>query len=236
MMMRKLRLLILCCLLAAANKVKAQVDIGIGGDISFPLMFNGFVKGHNHASTVPGVRLAMNYAPQNGNFSGSLVAGFGPVILPVTRFNNDQDVLYMNFTGMNLTLLGRFRKELNNAELLYGVGVGATHLQGNRVQISKRSENDISRIIEDSSVYNKATLPAFYANVEYIRPANSSGTLYYGIGAQVQYVYFLDQGIQYRVDIIDKNFQYFNLQPELKGHMINPAIFINLYYRLGSRR
>lgn len=213
--------------------LKAQVDIGVGGEIGFPLMFNGLVKGHNHASGAPGARLAINYAPKEAKFVGSLVAGISPMILPMMKFNNDQDVLYMNFTNINLTLLGRFRTQLNNdAELLYGIGAGANILKGNRVQISKRSDNEISRIVEDSSLYNQATLPAFYLNVEYIRPTSKNSKIYYGIGAQLHYIYFLDQGATYRIDIIDKNFQYFSLQPELTGHMINPMVFVNLYYRL----
>lgn len=229
--MRKITIVI--CMLLANIVLKAQVDIGVGGEIGFPLMFNGLVKGHNHASGAPGARLAINYAPKEAKFVGSLVAGISPMILPMMKFNNDQDVLYMNFTNINLTLLGRFRTQLNNdAELLYGIGAGANILKGNRVQISKRSDNEISRIVEDSSLYNQATLPAFYLNVEYIRPTSKNSKIYYGIGVQLHYIYFLDQGATYRIDIIDKNFQYFSLQPELTGHMINPMVFVNLYYRL----
>lgn len=224
----------MCCLPITAA---GQVDIGVGAELGFPLLFNGFVKGHNHASGAPGVRVSLNYAPEKASFSGALVAGISPMILPVTRFNNQQDVLYMNFTNTNLTLLGRFKKEMkNNAELLYGLGVGANFLKGNRVQISKRSDNDISRVIEDSTVYNKATLPAFYVNVEYIRPLSEGSRTYYGIGAQLHYIYVLDQGLNYRVDIFDKNGQYFNLTPELTGHIVNPMIYVNLYYRLGGNR
>ncbi|HEY9176228.1 MAG TPA: hypothetical protein VIN07_00995 [Flavipsychrobacter sp.] len=224
-----------CVLACAIIQARAQVDIGAGAELGFPLMFNSFVKGHNHASAVPGARLAINYTPGEGSFTGSLIAGVAPMILPVVRFNAGQDVLYMNFTSMNLSLLGRFRKEMSNdAELLYGIGVGVNSLKGNRVQISKRSDNDIMRVIEDSSFYNKATLPAFYLNLEYIRPLKSNSKLYYGIGAQLHYIYFLDQGASYRVDMIDKNMQYFSLQPELKGHMLNPMVFVNLYYRLGK--
>ncbi len=225
-----------CVLACTVVQAQGQVDIGAGADLGFPLLFNSSVKGHNHASGVPGARLVVNYTPGEGKFTGSLVAGVSPMILPVVRFNAGQDMLYMNFTSMNLSLLGRFRKEMNHgAELLYGVGVGVNSLRGNRVQISKRSDNDIVRVIEDSSFYNKATLPAFYLNLEYIRPLNSNSKLYYGIGAQLHYIYFLDQGNTYRVDMIDKNLQYFSLQPELTGHMLNPMVFVNLYYRLGKR-
>ena len=227
------KFMLIAMLSCISARVGAQVDVGAGAELGFPLLFNSFVKGHNHASGVPGARLVVNYTPGEGQFTGSLVAGIAPMILPVVRFNAGQDVLYMNFTSTNLSLLGRFRKVLNNeAELLYGVGVGVNSLKGNRVQISKRSDNDISRIIEDSSFYNKATLPAFYMNVEYIRPLNSTSKVFYGIGAQLHYIYFLDQGTKYRVDIIDKNLQYFSLQPQLTGHMLNPMVYVNLYYRL----
>lgn len=230
------RLILICFLTAKFTNAGAQVDIGAGAELGFPLLFNSFVKGHNHASGVPGARVVVNYTPGEGKFTGSLVAGIAPMILPVVRFNAGQDMLYMNFTSMNLSLLGRFRKEFDSGdELLYGVGVGVNSLQGNRVQISKRSDNDIMRVIEDSSFYNKATLPAFYINLEYIRPLNSSSKVYFGIGAQLHYIYFLDQGNTYRIDMIDKNLQYFSLQPELTGHMINPMVFVNLYYRLSKR-
>lgn len=229
--MRKIAIII--GMLCFTTLSKAQVDIGIGADLGFPLMFNGMVKGHNHASGTPGVRMTLNYTPKETSFAGSLVAGISPMILPMLRFNGNQDVLYMNFTNINLGLLGRFRKQLNNdAELLYGIGASVNILRGNRVQISKRSENEIARIIEDSSLYNQATLPAFYLNTEYVRPAGKNSKIYYGIGVQLHYIYFLDQGATYRIDIIDKNFQYFSLKPELLGHMVNPMVFVNLYYRL----
>lgn len=215
----------------------AQVDLGVGAEVGFPLLFNKAVEGHNHASGVPGARLALNYSPAEASFSGSLIVGIAPMILPMQRFNNGQDVLYMNFTNANVTLLGRFKKTMkNNAELLYGIGVGANFLQGNRVQISKRSDNEIARTIEDSSFYNKATLPAVYLNVEYISPTSSNSKVYYGVGFQLHYIYLLDQGNSYRVDIIDKNFQYFSLKPELTGQLINPMFYVNLYYRLGKQR
>lgn len=226
-----------CVLACAVAQANGQVDIGAGADFGFPLLFNSFVKGHNHASGVLGARVVVNYTPGEGKFTGSLVAGVAPMILPVVRFNAGQDMLYMNFTSMHLSLMGRFRQKFDSGdELLYGVGVGVNSLTGNRVQISKRSDNDIMTVIEDSSFYNKATLPAFYLNVEYIRPLNKSSKVYYGIGAQLHYIYFLDQGNTYRVDMIDKNLQYFSLQPELTGHMLNPMVFVNLYYRLGSSR
>lgn len=234
--MKRSKVLLLTVCLVASYATKAQIDIGVGGEVGFPLMFNGLVNGHNHASGAPGARVTINYAPENANFTGGLVAGISPMILPMLRFNGQQDVLYMNFTNTNVSLFGRFRKQLpQDAELLYGLGVGANFLKGNRVQLSRRSDNEIARVVEDSSLYNKATLPAFYLNVEYKRPLNSNNNkVYYGIGAQLHYIYFLDQGLDYRVDIVDKNFQYFSLNPTLEGHMINPMVFINLYYRLGK--
>ena len=157
----------------------AQVEAGIGAELGFPLMFNGIVKGHNHASGAPGIRGVLSYTPNNAGFTGTVVAGLSPMILPVVRFNNGQDVLYMNFTNINVSLFGRFRKELpNNAVLMFGPGVGVNMLRGNNVQISTRSENDINRIIEDSTFYNKSTIPSFYLNLEYMRPINSTSKVY----------------------------------------------------------
>ena len=213
----------------------AQMDIGVGGDVGFPLLFNKNVKGHNHASGVPGARLALNYAPKDGFFSGSLIVGIAPMILPVIKFNTGQDVLYMNFTDMHIAFMGRAKKQLDNeAELFYGIGAGVNFLKGNRVQFSKRSENDILQVIEDSTLYNSSAMPAIYINFEYTRPINPGSPIRYGIGAQLQYIYFFTSPNNYRVDIVDEKFQYYSLKPELAGHMFNPMLYVNLYYRLGK--
>lgn len=235
MLMKLKKIKLFCGALLICSSSYAQVDVGAGVELGFPLMFNGLVGDHHHAAATPGARVVLNYAPDEAKFTGTLVGGVSSFMLPMLRFNNLQDVLYMNFTNVNVTLLGRFRKSFDNdAELLYGVGVGANFLKGNRVQISKRSDNEIVRIIEDSTLYNRATLPSFYVNAEYIRPMNSTGKVYYGIGVQLQYIYMLDQGLSYRIDMIDKNFQYFSLNPELTGHVLNPMFYINLYYRFGK--
>lgn len=211
----------------------AQVDLGIGAAIGFPLMFNKKVNGHNQASGEPAARLSISYGPEDGTFAGILHVGIANTILPMVRFNNQQDVLYMNFTNYNVSLMGRFRKKLDNeAELLYGAGLGANYLKGNRVQISKRSDNEIQRIIEDSTLYNTATLPAVYLNLEYKAPLNSE-KFSYGVGLQLQYIYMLDQGLDYRIDMIDKYGQYFSLYPQLTGQVLNPMVYVNLYYRMG---
>lgn len=229
------RIIVAGVLMLASITGTAQVDVGAGVELGFPLMFNGLVGDHHHASATPGARVVLNYAPEEARFVGTLTAGVSSFILPMLRFNSQLDVLYMNFTNTNVTLMGRFRKKYDNdAELLYGVGAGVNFLKGNRVQISKRSDNDINRIIEDSTLYNQAALPAFYGNAEYIRPLNSDGKFYYGIGVQLQYIYMLDQGLDYRIDMIDKNGQYFSLNPQLTGHVINPMFYINLYYRFSK--
>lgn len=219
--------------LLSCTTISAQVDVGLGAELGFPFLFNQEVRNHNHASGAPGVRGIITYAPENGFLTGSLIAGYNQTILPMVRFNGGLDVLYMRFRNTNVTLLGRFKKEMGgDAQLLYGVGVGAQFLTGTGVQVSKRSDNDISRIIADSTNYNKITLPTFNLNVEYIRPASQGSKFYYGIGVQLQYVYLLDQTETYRVDIIDKNLQYYSLRPQLTGNIINPVVFANLYYRL----
>ena len=101
------KFMLIAMLSCISARVGAQVDVGAGAELGFPLLFNSFVKGHNHASGVPGARLVVNYTPGEGQFTGSLVAGIAPMILPVVRFNAGQDVLYMNFTSTNLSLLGR---------------------------------------------------------------------------------------------------------------------------------
>lgn len=233
----KARLVLLLAVLFTCIKSYAQVDIGVGAEFGFPLMFNPNVKGHNHASGVPGGRVILSYTPPQSKFTASVIAGIGPMILPMTRYNtNAEDVLYMDFVNTNISLFGRYNAPLaNEASLLFGIGVGATFLKGYDAQVSRRSDNEILNILEDSTFYNRTTIPSFYLNLEYVRPIKPGSDVYYGIGAQVQYVYFLDQGKTYRVDMVDQNGQYYTLKPELKGNMINPMVFLNLYYRLGSR-
>lgn len=223
------------CFFGVTTSIYGQVDVGVGADLGFPLLFNSNVKSHNHASAVLGGRAIISYAPKEAAFTGSLVIGAGPVILPVARYNLGQDVLYMNFLNTNVSLLGRFKKDLGNeAELLYGIGAGANFLKGTDVQVSKRSETPIMRVIEDSSLYNNAVMPAVYLNVEYTKSINPDSRLRYGLGAQLHYIYFLSSPNEYRIDIIDEQFRYFSLKPELIGHMLNPMVYVNLYYRLGD--
>ena len=103
--------LLLTVLLVSLN-TNAQVDVGGGVELGFPLMFNGLIGDHHHASATPGARVLVNYAPEEANFSGTLVAGVSSFVLPMLRFNNQLDVLYMNFTNYNVTLLGAFQKKI----------------------------------------------------------------------------------------------------------------------------
>lgn len=215
-----------------SNSVVAQVEVGAGIDFGFPLMFNSKVKGHNHALGSPGANAILSYTPKGASFTGTVKVGVSRLMLPVERFN-PQDVLYMNFTSTNISLLGRFCKQLtNDAILLFGPGVGVNVIKGSSVQVSRSSENKILNILEDSTVYNKTTVPSFYLNMEYMKPVKAGSRWFYGFGVQLHYIYFLDQGTTYRVDVIDEKYNYYSLEPELKGHMLNPVLFANLYYRL----
>lgn len=210
----------------------AQTEIGGGASLGFPMLFNGEVQGHNHASGAPGINLSFNYTPPSGGFTGTVRASASITILPVVRLGNQLDVLYMRFSNLGAAIYGRYRKQFDNgATFLFGPGIGVNRLKGTDIQFSQRSELSITYVEEDSSFYNQTTIPAFYLNTEYIKPLKSTSNLYYGIGFQLQYIYFLDQGKKYRVDIIDDLSRRYTVYPELKGHLINPALSLNIYYR-----
>lgn len=232
---RKLSLWILTLLFI--TNASAQMEVGGGLSIGFPLLFNGAVQGHNHASGAPGVNFLLNYTPPNAGFTGTFKAGASLTILPVARLSNGLDVLYMRFSNIGASVHGRYRKDYDNgASFLFGPGIGVNRLNGQDIQFSQRSENEITYVEQDSTFYNQTTVPSFFLNAEYIKPLKAGSSTYYGIGFQLQYVYFLDQGKKYRVDIVDENTYRYVLYPELKGHMINPILSLNLYYRLNSNR
>ncbi|RYD55788.1 MAG: hypothetical protein EOP56_14590 [Sphingobacteriales bacterium] len=214
----------------------AQVNLGIGGEIGFPLMFNRTVGDYHHSLASPGLRATVSYTPQEATFVPSATFSLSSIHLPIERLSSD-NFLFMTFAAYTVTLNGRLRKQFDKKELLYGLGVGVTYLNGTGVGASGRNSSSFQfrDFVADSSEFITMVLPAININAEYIFPISSQVPLYAGIGGQLQYSYFYNRGREYKMGIIDMNGSYYALQPRLYGHMINPILFLNIYYKFGNR-
>lgn len=212
----------------------AQVDIGGGATIGFPLSYNKAVGDYNHASGSPGVRLQFNYVPPDATFIPSVSFTYGQWLLPVVRFGMDK-VLSMKFNTMSFTASAMIRKVRDDKkEFIFGPGIGLAILKGRGVSINGKPEL-INSVLEDSSAFISKLTPYIMLSGEYIMPVTPQAPVYMGIGGQIQYTYFLQGDTKYRVDIVDSQLQYYKLEPELAGHMINPAVYVVIYYRFGER-
>jgi hypothetical protein len=226
----------LLLLLLFSPSINAQINLALGAEVGFPLMFNRTVGDYHHSLASPGLRAIISYTPQDATFVPSAALGIASVQLPVERINTD-NFLFMSFTGYTVTVNGRLRKQFEKKELQYGIGVGVTYLRGTGVGANGRNSSSFQmrEFVVDSSEFINMVLPAVNINAEYIFPISSQVPLYAGIGGQLQYSYFYKQGREYKVGIIDMQGLYYPLQPRLYGHMINPILFLNIYYRFGNR-
>jgi hypothetical protein len=220
-------------LFSVSAVVNAQMlDVGAGGQVSFPLLYNKTIGSYNNAESSFGGRLSFSYIKGENSFVPNLVISSARVFFPVARFNND-NVLTMGFRGINATINGRFRKVWDRKELQYGAGIGVSYFSGTSVGVNGSNAESIS-FISDSSEFINSIMPVVNVNAEYIFPISSEVPLYAGIGAQLQYTYFYDNGNRYRLDVTDGFGQVYNIQSQLLGHMINPVISLTIYYRFGN--
>lgn len=227
---------VLFALLSVVADGRAQVDAGIGASFGFPMLFNNNVGGYNHSSGVPGGKVQLTYQPANATFVPTLAVEVAPYVLPVTLLGNTDRVLNMNFFTMNAMLYGRVRKELRNTKVLYyGVGVGAAYMQGRSVGLSG-NQNTYLTVIEDSADYIKTIAPQAAFNIEYVMPVSQDVPLYLGIGGQVLYSYYFERQTTWRISVVDDKYNLYNLNPKLQGHLLNPGVYVVLYYRLGGSK
>lgn len=228
------RLYSLLFTLLVAVHASAQFDIGIGGSFSAPLMYNKHVGDYNHALGSPGFQATLRYKAPNGNFVPDISINRSVTILPVTRFGFYDQVIDMRFAQLTAMLNANFIRQIKNNELYYGIGIGYSHLKGNRISASKNNSH-IRELIADSSIMINTWMPTVNLNLEYVVPVNAGKHLYAGVGLRVQYIYFYDKTTTYKITVVDENYNYFNLQTKLYGHMLNPALCLSLYYRFGER-
>jgi hypothetical protein len=213
----------------------AQVDIGAGGEFGFPMLYNKDVGSYNHSTGSPGARVHFTYLPPNGTFVPTLSLQVMPYTLPVTKLGNTDRVLNMKFTTINAMVYGRVRKQVaNNREWYYGLGIGATYMQGTKMDFNKANLNNL-QVLTDSSEYIKAVIPNIAINAEYRIPISAEMPLAVGIGGQVLYSYYSERQTTTRMDVVDENYNHYKLNPKLSGHMLNPSFYVIIYYRFAGR-
>ena len=86
----------------------------------------------------------------------------------------------------------------------------------------------------DSTEFINRISPVANINAEYIFPISSQVPLYAGLGAELQYTYFYDNGNRYKVYVVDAQGGPGVVESQLFGHMINPVISLTIYYRFGN--
>jgi hypothetical protein len=229
-----LRTFCLVVLLGTSISSFAQVELGAGASIGFPLSYNKNVGDYNHSSGSPGLRMHFNYVKEDATFIPAVSFNYSKWLLPVVRFGTEK-VLSMDFNVTALTLGGMIRKVNGDREFRIGPGIGLAWLKGKGVSINGNPEL-ISNVFEDSSAYITRFTPFVNLSGEYIIPVTSAAPVFLGIGVQLQYAYFFEGDTKYRVDIVDNQFQYYKLEPELSGSVINPLIYVVIYYRFGQKK
>lgn len=213
----------------SSSSLLAQVEGGAGASIGFPLSYSKSVGDYNHSLGSPGVRLHVNYVGEDATFVPSLAFNYSAWVLPVVKIDADR-ALSMDFNVTALTLSGMIRRVNGDKEFRIGPGLGFAWFKGKGVSINGKPEL-VNSIAADSAAYITRFTPFVMLSGEYIFPVTQSAPVYLGIGAQLQYVYFFKGDNKYRVDIVDNQFQYYQLQPELAGSVFNPGIYAVLYYR-----
>ncbi len=229
-----LRNLSLFILLICYWPAKAQLDAGINGNFGFPMMFNDYVGDYHHALGSPGFGAVIRYKAPSGNIIPDIGLNRSSVKLPVTRFGVNGQVLDMHFNATSISLNGNLCKTFGRNEFYYGIGIGLSFLKGNSVSVSG-DQSLVREVKADSSIFIKTTMPAINLNLEYLAPLSANSKVYAGVGFRLQYIYFFSKD-SYRIDIVDNQYNYYKLQAQLHGHMLNPLLYLSLYYRFGERK
>lgn len=212
-----------------------QSYLGGGVSLGFPLSYSKSAGDYNHSLGSPGARVQFTYLPEDATFGATVGFNYSQWLLPVVKLDAER-ALSMKFNVMNFNASALIKKTFENKnQLVFGPGIGLALMKGKGVSINGKPEL-ISSIIEDSSAFINRTAPYILLSGEYILPVTSDAPVYMGIGGQIQYLYFFAGDTKYRVDIIDDKLQYYQLQPELSGSVVNPAVYVVFYYRFGERK
>ena len=218
----------------SVRPASAQMALGLGGQVDFPLMFNANVGSFNHALGAFGPRISLSYFPQNSTFYPSISVNTASIELPLAKLNNGL-VVNLRFFQAAATIWANSRKTFNKGELHYGLGIGASYLSSRDVVLTGPSENVTATMLNSSE---KATVtPPFNLMTEYCFPISTEKPLWLGLAAKLQYMYFFDNTVQYSVEIKDNHFGPLpTVSAPLQGHLLNPGGLLSLYYRFGASK
>lgn len=209
----------------------AQTDLGIGGAFESPFLISKAGGGYNHYTGVPALRLDVTALSLGETFHPAATISIAPYILPVSKIGFTDRALLMEFFTVNAMFFAKIVKELpGEKQLLFGVGIGATYLQGTGVSFSG-DYTSYTTINTDSAEYIKVVAPQVNLGLEIRRRIASSKHAGVALGVNVIYSYYFQRNTSWRIDIVDNNYNYYKLNPALGGHMINPAVYAMLYYR-----
>lgn len=212
----------------------AQISIGAGAAFESPFLMSKAAGGYNHYTGVPAGRLCVVYESENSTFIPSLTITIAPYILPVSKLGLTDRALLMHFGTLNMMLNGKLKKTLNNGKLLYyGIGIGATYMWGRKVSLSG-DQTTLLTVLEDSADYIKTVMPQVCLSAEYRTPIGTNKHVGAGIGINLLYSYYFERNTTWRIDVVDNTYNYYKLNPKLEGHMLNPAVYVLLYYTFGD--
>jgi hypothetical protein len=211
----------------------AQWDVGVGAQINFPLMYNNEVGDYNHSLGAFGPQLTACYYPKYITFYPSLTVHYTQIHLPLVK--EAGTVVGVVFNQLNVVAGANVRKLFDNKrELHYGLGIGVSYLDDVGLEISGSDQGNILSVNAAASAPIKRWVPAVMPRIEYVFPMSQEKPLFVGIGGQIQYIYFFDDGATYDVQVVDKQYQSLKLNATLKGHLVNPGVQLSVYYRFGN--
>ncbi len=229
-----MRTIFTLCLFLSAYTSIAQWDVGLGAQVNFPLMYNKAVGDYNHSLGAFGPVISAKYYPRNMTFYPSFAAHLTQVRLPLVKESGT--VVGVIFTQFNFVVGANIRKTFqNNRELHYGLGIGVSYFQDKGLEIAGTNQGNIASVSSAASAPITRWVPAATPRIEYIFPISQEKPLFVGIGGQVQYIYFFDDGSTYDVQVVTRQYQQLKLKASLRGHMVNPGAQLSVYYRFSDR-
>jgi hypothetical protein len=220
-------------MLAFSSISFAQVDVGAGAQVDFPMMFNPNVGSYHHSLGAIGPRLNFKYYPRNASFYPSVHVNGTGIKLPVVK--DGTTIVNMLFRQVNLVVGANLRKVFENKrELHYGLGIGVSFLDAYGLELNEKSASGAMSFGVDSGYAITRIAPAVTPSIEYLFPISQEKPLFVGIGGQLQYIYFFDDGNSSTVQVVDAQGQYLKLKAALRGHMVNPGLQLSVYWRFGN--
>lgn len=228
--MNGLKWKIYCTLLCFISlRSKAQLSLGVGPELSFPLMYNDEVGSYHHALGAFGIHAMVNYIPANTNFFPSLTASSAAERLPILKVG--ATAVNIKFFQSDIILYANLKKELNRAQFYYGLGIGAAYFNSKGIALSGERSSIIS--VYTTSPDIKTWTPSFNIKAEYIMPLSNEKPLEMGIGFNLQYIHFFNNNILSNIRVLDNQYNYSSYTANFKGDVFLPCFQLNIYYKFG---